>query len=460
MSARVIVGLELRQLWRSPPFVYGLGLLCVAFIFAVYHAHTIIERQRAAIATSDSLQREQHRAILSMQPRDANAGDQLYYLFFHTVHEPSAWAPIALGQRDVQPFNLKVRLLALHGQLYDNDVVSPLLASFGSFDLTFVLVFIVPLFVIALTHNVSASERELGTWDLIRSQPASTLRLLALKLAIRTGVVLVPVVLVMVVSAWALALQADFRLVATLFLVVSYVLAWAGAALMVVAWKRSSSVSLLVLLGLWTVGCILGPALVNVVAGLRYPVPEALELTLRQRQGYHDAWDRPVAETMRRFYERYPEWRDTPVPADRYSNAWYYAMQQRGDEEAEAAAATYADTLARRTAWTRRALVLFPPALLQSAMNAIARTDLESHLAYQASVGSYHEELKRYFFPVIFNDLSIGQVEWHGAPGHRFNDDRSVPLWVGRDGVTLGAFAALVVAAGAVARWRSREHAG
>jgi len=83
---------------------------------------------------------------------------------------------MSLGQRDLQPFNLKVRLLALQGQLYDSDVTNPLLAAFGSFDLAFVIVFIVPLFVIALTHNVWSAERELGTWSLIQSQPASTLR--------------------------------------------------------------------------------------------------------------------------------------------------------------------------------------------------------------------------------------------------------------------------------------------
>jgi ABC-2 type transport system permease protein len=257
-------------------------------------------------------------------------------------------------------------------------------------------------------------------------------------------------------SAWALALPTDTRLLAMLALVIVYVLFWAGAALIVVAWRRSSDVSLVILLGVWIVTAILGPALVNVVASLRYPLPEALELTVRQRQGYHEAWDRPLPETMARFYQRYPEWRDVPVPEDRYSNAWYYAMQQRGDDQAAPAAAEYRETQTRKLAWTGRAMMLFPPALLQSALNAVARTDLESHLAYLDSVASYHEALKRHFFGTIFSDASIEQVQWNSAPRHVFRDD-GLTIWSRLDTVALTILAAAVTSLGAIGLGRAES---
>jgi hypothetical protein len=73
---------------------------------------------------------------------------------------------------------------------------------------------------------------------------------------------------------------------------------------------------------------------------------------------------------------------DQVVPTDRYSNAWYYAMQQRGDDAAAPAAAAYVATLHVRHAWVGRWLWLFPPAALQRALDRMARTDLPSHLAY------------------------------------------------------------------------------
>jgi len=459
MVARRIARLELQQLWRSPAVTAGIVLLSAACLFAVYYGATVIDAQRFAILESHALQAEQHRATLASQPPTANAGDQLFYLFFHTVHEPSEWAPIALGQRDVQPFNLKIRLLALQGQIYDSDTGNPLLFAFGNFDLAFVMVYIVPLFIVALTHNVWSSERELGTWNLIQSQPTSALSVLMVKLAVRVVVVLAPMLLVLALAASIFDLPAERRLFAVVVLTVLYVAVWTALSLIVMAWRKSSDFNLLVLLGVWLVWCVLGPALVNALAATRFPTPEELELTVRQRQGYHEAWDRPLRETMNGFYERYPEWRDVPVPGDRYSNAWYYAMQQRGDDEARPIVESYHATLEQRSRWVQAALSLSPPALLHAALTGVARTDLDSHLAYLASVADYHESLKRFFFPPIFAEAPIQDVQWGHAPRHWFRDDRPVGLLGGRPGLTFAGVAVVLAGAGAVAMWivRRRE---
>jgi ABC-2 type transport system permease protein len=181
-------------------------------------------------------------------------------------------------------------------------------------------------------------------------------------------------------------------------------------------------VNVLALLGLWMTCTVLGPALVNVAAAARYPLPEGLELTVAQREGYHGGWDRPLGETMAAFYARYPEWASVPLPADRYSNGWYYAMQQRGDDQARPIADRYRAALEAREAWTAGASRFFPPALLQRALARHAGTDLEAYLAYLDSVAAHHETLKRHFLPVIFSDRTVAEVDWQAAPRHHFRD--------------------------------------
>jgi ABC-2 type transport system permease protein len=221
---------------------------------------------------------------------------------------------------------------------------------------------------------------------------------------------------------------------------------WLGAALVIVALRRSSDFNLIALLALWVVWAVLGPALVTMAAAARYPVSESLEIAVRQRQGYHGSWDRPVAETMALFYARYPEWKGAEVPDDRYSNAWYYGMQHRGDLEAEPAAAEWRETLSRRDAFTARLLVLFPPALYQRALNAIAATDLESHLAYLDSVLAYHESLKRWYFPAIFDNRPISDMAWSSAPVHRHEATmREVTFTRSALALGLGALIGIVV---------------
>jgi ABC-2 type transport system permease protein len=416
--------LELKHVLRERAVPVALVVLVCAGIAGVVHGRRLIERQRMAIDASAALQREQHHAILGPLPASANAGDQLFSLFYHTVHEPSAWAPVSVGQRDVQAFNLKIRMLALHGQLYDSDLVNPLLAAFGNFDLAFVLVYLGPLLVIALAYNVWSAERELGTWDLVRSQPVRPVRVLMLKLVVRAGLVLLALLALVLLAAWMLALPLDARFLIVLSLAAAYTAVWVGLVLVFVALGRGSDFNLAALVGVWILSAVLGPALVNVLGSLRYPLPEALELTVQQRQGYHAAWDRPVRETMLGFYARYPEWAGVAVADDKFSNAWYYAMQQQGDDAAAPAAERYRATLDRRHRWTTRALLMFPPAAFQAALNAVARTDLDSHLAYLDSVAAYHERLKRHFFPMIFANSTVAEVDWSSAPVHRFRDQR------------------------------------
>jgi len=414
--------LELLLLVRQRALAIGLAIVVVAGAVGLAHGRRIIDRQREALAQSPALQARAHQRILAPLPATALAGDQLYYLPFHTARHPSPWASIAIGQRDVHAFNLKVRLLALQGQLYDADLGNPLLATFGNFDLAFVLVVVAPLVLIALSFNVLSLEVEQGTWALVRSMPVRASALLARKFALRGAAVLLAVLCLLAAGAAWHRIPIDSTWWRVAALTALYLLSWLAVVALVVAARRSSEFNLLVLLGVWVGWTVIAPAAVNVVAAIRHPLPEALELTVQQRQGYHGAWDEPLPAVMEAFYARYPEWRGTTVPTDRYSNGWYYAMQQRGDDAARDAATRYRAALEARDAFVARASWLSPPAAYQRLLAGVARTDLPAYLRYLDSVAAYHESLKRHFFPVIFSARTVREVDWDTTPRHVHRD--------------------------------------
>lgn len=279
----------------------------------------------------------------------------------------------------------------------------------------------------------------------MRAQAASPWGLLGVTWAVRVACALLPCLLLIAgaVAWWRLPL--DARLVTVVALTVAHVLFWSGVALLVVARGYSSQVNALVLVGAWLLLALVGPGLATTIVSARHPLPQALELTLRQRQGYHAAWDRPLTQTMAAFYRHYPAFADAPVPTTTYSNAWYYAMQQAGDDAAAPAAQAYVEALERRRLASRRLARVFPPAVFQLAMNQVARTDLDSHLGYLQSVATYHEDLKRHFLPAIFDQRPVEAVDWSALPRHSYRDNRPpdvsgalATLW----GVALGTVAA------------------
>jgi ABC-2 type transport system permease protein len=125
-------------------------------------------------------------------------------------------------------------------------------------------------------------------------------------------------------------------------------------------------------------------------------------------------------------------------------------MQHRGDAEAEPAARRWRATVQARERWTMRALVLFPPALFQRALNPTAGMDLQSHLAYLDAVIAYHEALKAWFFPAIFDNRTVAEMDWSSAPRHEHVAAPRRDAFVAGAGTLLAIAAALIGVAGLV----------
>ena len=188
--AWTLTRLEIKSLFVGFAVPAGcLGIL-LAGVYGLYSGETSIRLQQAVLEESPKLYEAHQSYVLSLAPDSAPAGNLLYYTFLNTHHEPSSWASFALGGRDVHPYNLKVRLLTLEGQLYDSELTNPMALFYGNFDASFVIVALFPLLVIALTYSLISDEEESGAWKLVLAQGPSVTFVLAIKLGVRVGCVL------------------------------------------------------------------------------------------------------------------------------------------------------------------------------------------------------------------------------------------------------------------------------
>jgi ABC-2 type transport system permease protein len=423
MKMKRLVGLELKNFLAGRAVLLGLAVIFLAGLYAIEHGRRLIAAQQRVLAATPEMQREHLEKMLAQHAAPDGPGNALYYINFFTMHEPSRFAPLSVGLRDVNPFNLKVRMLTLEGQLYDSEISNPATLALGNFDLSFLLIFLYPLLIIAFTHNTLSAEQEQGTWNLICSQPASPRKVFALKALIRFSAILgVWLLTLLIVTVW-LRLPLEHRIAFVLLVSVSYLFFWFAASLLVMSFCRSSNFNALALLGVWLCLTILVPAALNVALSGLLPVPEALEVTVRQREGYHQQWDRPKAETMQRFFARYPEYSSFQAPPDRFSWGWYYAAQHLGDEDAAFSSAQFREKLAQRQRWTERLAWLTPTINAQLSLNRIAQTDLANHLAYLDSVRDFHEQVRRFVYPHLLCNGPAPAVDWGRLPRHQFQDE-------------------------------------
>lgn len=338
--------------------------------------------------------------------RASDWGDAAYHAFFLTYAPPTPLAFVALGQRDVSPWLLRVRALALEGQIYESDRDNPELALLGRLDYTFVIAFLVPLFVAALLHDLVARERDEGRLDLLLATAATGRRLWAPRIAavllLLLSCLLVPL---LVAAAW-LRVPPGGVLAVTLVVIAQTAL-WTALSLWFAcrAWDAARIAAALAMI--WVVLCLLLPLAAKLAIEHAVTSVSGAEIALHQRETVNDAWDLPKETTMQAFFATHPEWADTAPVVAPFHWKWYYAFQHVGDLSVADLSAAYRDAKRRREAWTTWVACVSPAVAVQRVLTRLAGTDVAASLQYEARIRDFHTRLRRYWYPLLFDEVAF-----------------------------------------------------
>ncbi|MGJ7493176.1 DUF3526 domain-containing protein [Variovorax sp. ZT4R33] len=440
---------EWRLLARSRLTVASLALLLVLSALAVVLGTREIDREHRTIARLTALQQQDLTAQARKYVHGADAGSAAYYTLHATWDPPSSAAFLAIGLRDASPYVLRVRALALQAQLHEGESFNPELALAGRFDFAFVLVYLAPLFLIALLYDLVTGERQAGRLVTLLSMPDAGRRLWLRRAGLRMALAFACLMVPLLIGAWTNGATAAAVATASLASA-AYLSFWGGLALIVATRSSHSTASATTLVGGWVVLTLVLPTLASALLTRAVPVRQGVELMLAQRQAVHGAWDLPRDATMAQFFRTHPEWQHTaPLPAG-FHWKWYYAFQQLGDESVAPQVAAYRDGLLARQQWTARLGWLLPGVGAQAALHRQAGTDLLAQLAYQDRVTDFHARLRGFYYPYLFNELRFGAMDFDAQP--RFDPSMPKPVMpIGQLGglVLLGAVALLLGVRGA-----------
>lgn len=154
------------------------------------------------------------------------------------------------------------------------------------------------------------------------------------------------------------------------------------------------------------------PACINTYLVHKYPIPEALELTIKQRNAYHEKWDMDKQTTLDKFYKHYPQFKSLPLPNTEFSWLWYYAMQQMSDDESQQQSTDLMAKLTQRNLASQEIALFIPTLHAQIRFNEIAQADLANQMHFWKATAGFHEKLRLYFYPKIFNNDPVNKEDW------------------------------------------------
>lgn len=368
--------------------------------------------QQARIERLLAADRAERAAALE---RASDWGDAAYHAFFLTYAPPTPLTFIALGQRDVSPWLLRVRALALDGQIYESDRDNPELALLGRLDYTFVIAFLVPLFVAALLHDLVARERDEGRLDLLLATAAAGERLWAPRVAAVLLTLLLCLLAPFVVAAvWLRVPPAEVLTV--MLVVVAQTVVWTALSLWFAFRPWAAARIATALAVVWVALCLLLPMFAKIAIDRAVTSVSGAEIALHQRETVNDAWDLPKEVTMQAFFASHPEWANTAPVVAPFHWKWYYAFQHVGDLSVADLSAAYRDAKRRREAWTTWVACVSPAVAVQRVLTRLAGTDVAASLQYEARIRDFHTRLRRYWYPLLFDDVPFARERLRGLP--------------------------------------------
>jgi ABC-2 type transport system permease protein len=391
----------------------GLAILCVV---ALVLGRAEITRQIETIERTRAQDQVEFREVLDGA---SDYGGAAYAAFSLTWDQPADAAFLAIGQRDVSPWMLRIRALALEGQIHESDNFNPELSLAGRFDYAFVIAFLLPLFLIVLLYDVHAAERDSGRMAMLTATVGAPRRLWLPRILVLTA----GAALACLLPLWLLGLVFGAEpgsLVQASGVVLAQLAFWGGLASLVAFGPWTASVSAALLTACWLVLALLVPLTGKILIDRTVPGIDGAQISLLQRETVNAAWDLPRSVTLDRFYASHPQWAHSAPLTRPFHWKWYYAFQQVGDETAAPLSQEYRDAIRerdRRAGWVGW---LSPPVAVMRAMQAVAGTDVRSALEYDRRIREYHAQIRHFLYPYLFEEVPFSRENLDAFP--RFGD--------------------------------------
>lgn len=421
-----MLALLFKNFIRSKGTKVGLIFLLLIGFISLLIGQQFQQKQQNNIVEAAMYQKE-HIARNAEYHKD-DLGLLLYYIKFSLVNKTLPINSLAIGQRDVNPSIQNVTIRGLEGQKYDAELNNPNNLLSGNIDFSFVLIYLFPLLIIAFSYNLVSEEKESGTWKIVATQSENTFVYILKLFYIRILSLVVLLTVVLLAAVLFLAIPFDTALLTFYLLGVLYILFWFAVSFYIVSLQKNSNFNAVILLTIWLFLIIIVPATINTYVVNKYPVPEALELTVKQRNAYHEKWDMEKKITMDKFYNHYPQFKTYTLPDKEFSWLWYYAMQQAGDDDSAKESQELEAKLQQRNTASQFIAQFIPTLHTQIQLNEIAKADLENQLLFLKETKQFHENLRLYFYPKIFDNKAVNEENWSKFKVETFTDPSETNL--------------------------------
>lgn len=432
---QTLIRYEWKSFFRNRLQLLMLLVLLLFGFYAIYSGQSEINAQWETIRAVTELEKEEFakykgsfdaekRSLEEEQLHDIASRPEFAWFRhgYHAIMPPHDYAALAIGQRDLFRYYYRLTGMSLHYQLFENEIANPVNLLIGNFDLSFVIVYLFPLLIIAFSYSLFSAEKENGTLALLQIQPLSLRRIILVRwmlyMSLLTGMALLLSGLGLLLSGHPLTVENLLPALAWMVGVVVYCGFWFALVFLIVSFRKSSSINAIAAVASWLLFLIVIPAILNVLVTTKYPLNSATLAGLTRRTGLEDD-DQEAAqrEVILEYLAHQPTLAgsDSLIKNNMAAKA-YAAFTSLKDINSQREVYHYNDQVVKRNDWTASFHWLSPAVNMQEVLTQIAKTDVNTFLAFQRALEQFHEDITDFYFSRLFWDQPISLGDYTQLP--------------------------------------------
>lgn len=298
------------------------------------------------------------------------------------------------------------------------------LVRFGELTPAYILITLMPLFIILIGFNVFTKEREGGTWRMLQSHDVPMRKLLLGKWAgvtFTTFILFIPLFILMGLIIYSVSGFGEFSLAHYLVLgaVYSlYYLIFINFTLIVSWFSKRSGAAFITLLAIWIVATLVVPKLFVSVAQYVNPLPETNTVAEMYREARSEGVDSHAPSSSGDLERQVMEEYGVETLEDLPFNFADYSLQAGEEYDTKAYNYVFAhirSVISDQDALIRKGSILSPFLPVRNLSMAMAYTDVDNHWDFSEAVERYRQDFVLYLNEDLMYSSRTGETYLAGS---------------------------------------------
>ena len=422
--------LLIRNKWLP---ILGL-LLLITFAFATYNGNFKAQKRSKEIAAIEAKTANRDTNMLKVldsveqgisvktHPRNIPSSPMVLGYQFPRIATmpPNSMSAIAIGQSDIFSDVIIPKTVEDDFSIDFTEMTNSVQLLFGSFDLTFAIIYLLPLLIIAFSYNILSAEKERGALRLLASQPISIYKWIFQKMLLRFFWISI-----IAIAALAIAFLINditlwqIQLVWFIGLTLVYMLFWFSLSFLINLLGSSSAKNAVFLIGLWVLLVLLVPSALNQIGNSIYPTPSRNKMVNTMRELKVDA-SKKQDEIMDNYLRDHPELA-TKGGKGNY-NFWhrYMASLDLVAQEIDPLFSLYDQQLKTQQSWIDKWIWLSPSLIINKEMNRISGNSTADYQNFKNQVLVFSKEWRYHLITMLYNQQPFTSKDYDSLPSFTY----------------------------------------